>query len=717
MDLPSRRPRIPLKRIGFVVAAALAGVLLFLLTSASANSEFFEASYPYLLALNGAVVVGLAGLVGMQLRQLWREYRVRKFGSRLKYRLVLMFALMAILPGAMIYAVSLQFVIRSIDSWFDVRVDSALEGGIALGQNAFDYLIDQVHEKATEMALSLEDRPLVLPTLLNRLREQAGVANATVLAPNGQILATAVDGVGELIPDLPSQSQLRQLRQGRSFKGMETRGEDSLVIRVVVPIPMRALTAEPLLLQLLQPVPATISRHAEAVELAYRDYQQLTLGRVGLNRMYTLTLTLSLLFALLAALSVAFLMARRLAKPLLLLAEGTQAVAKGDYRPLPALNTSDELGVLTQSFNRMTGQLGDARAAAERNRAAVESARAYLESVLANLSTGVLAFAPDGTLRAANNGAMSILDDELVGFEAIPLAEWPRHQQFRDTLLAQLDAHPGDWQTQIEMAVKDSTPRTLLIHGSRLPERTEGGLVVVFDDITELVAAQRNAAWAEVARRLAHEIKNPLTPIQLSAERLAFKLADQLDPPGRAMLERSTRTIVDQVESMKNLVNAFRDYARLPSPNLGPVDLNVLIGEVLHLYESMSGMVRLELARELPPVVGDAAQLRQVIHNLLQNAQDALADVEDPELKLLTRREGEHAVLLFRDNGPGFPAELLARAFEPYFTTKSRGTGLGLAIVKKIVDEHGGSVGLANRDAGGAEVRIRLRLAETRSTG
>ncbi len=706
-----------MKRFLLIVAAALAAISLFLLTSASSNTELFVSSYPYLFALNGVLVVSLAGLVGVQLRQLWREYRTRQFGSRLKYRLVLMFALMGVVPGVVVYAVSLQFVVRSIQSWFDVRVESALEGGIALGQNALDYLVGQVSDKASDMVLELEGVERVSPALLNRLRERAVVGGATVLTANGQILAMAADASAGLIPDLPSANQLRQARGVRVFHAVESQPDGRLVIRVITQIPLRTLAGEPKLLQLTQAVPETFGRHAEAVQDAYREYQQLTLGREGLNRIYTLTLTMTLLLALLTAVAAAFIIARRLAAPLLILAEGTQAVAQGDFSPRQALPARDELGVLTQSFNRMTRQLEEAREAAERNRAAVESARAYLESVLANLSTGVLAFAPDGTLRAANNGAMSILDDELAGFETIPLAEWPRHHQFRDTLLAQFDAHPGDWQTQIEMTVKDSTPRTLLIHGSRLPARTEGGLVVVFDDITELVAAQRNAAWAEVARRLAHEIKNPLTPIQLSAERLAFKLADQLDAPGRAMLERSTRTIVDQVEAMKNLVNAFRDYARLPSPNLCPVDLNTLIGEVLHLYESAAGMVRLELARELPPVVGDPAQLRQVIHNLLQNAQDALVDAEDPELRLITRREGEYAVLLFRDNGPGFPAELLARAFEPYFTTKSRGTGLGLAIVKKIIDEHGGSVGLANRDAGGAEVRIRLRLAETRSTG
>ncbi|WP_341646707.1 sensor histidine kinase [Thauera sp. SDU_THAU2] len=702
-----------MKRFLLIVAAALAAISLFLLTSASSNTELFVSSYPYLFALNGVLVVALAGLVGVQLRQLWREYRTRQFGSRLKYRLVLMFALMGVVPGVVVYAVSLQFVVRSIQSWFDVRVESALEGGIALGQNALDYLVGQISDKAADMALDLEGVERVSPALLNRLREQAAVGGATVLTANGQILAMAADASAGLIPDLPSANQLRQARGVRVFHVVESQSDGRLVIRVITQIPLRTLAGEPHLLQLTQAVPETFGRHAEAVQDAYREYQQLTLGREGLNRIYTLTLTMTLLLALLTAVAAAFIIARRLAAPLLILAEGTQAVAQGDFSPRQALPARDELGVLTQSFNRMTRQLEEAREAAERNRAAVESARAYLESVLANLSTGVLAFTPDGRLRAANHGAAQILDDALAGFEDITLAEWPRLEGFRDALLDGFAANDSDWQAQIELPMKDSTPLTLLIHGSRLPEGSGGGLVVVFDDISHLIAAQRTAAWGEVARRLAHEIKNPLTPIQLSAERLAFKLADKLDDSGREMLERGTTTIVNQVEAMKNLVNAFRDYARLPAPQLAVIDLNALIREVLHLYESAASLIRPELAADLPRVRGDASQLRQVIHNLLQNAQDALAGVDGGKVRVITRREGERVVLMFRDNGPGFPAEVLAHAFEPYFTTKSRGTGLGLAMVKKIVDEHGGDVRLANLDGGGAEIRIRLRPAET----
>ena len=700
-----------MKRTLLVVVAAIAGISLFLLASATSNTDLFAESYRYLLAINGAIVVALLGLVAFQLRRLWREYRTRQFGSRLKYRLMLMFALMALVPGVVVYAVSLQFVVRSIESWFDVRVDSALEGGIALGQNALDYLTSQVSDKARDMALDLEGVEPVPPTLLNRLREQAGVASATVIGPSGQVVVTVSDGLGGLFPELPSAAQLREARQTQRYHVVDSRTGEGLTIRVVVPIPSRTLNMDTHYLQLMQAVPESFVRNAEAVQEAYREYQQLTLGRAGLNRIYTLTLTLTLLVALLAAVAVAFVLSRRLVAPLLILAEGTQAVAQGDFSPRQALPARDELGVLTQSFNRMTRQLVEARDLADRNRAAVESSRAYLESVLANLSTGVLAFAADGKLRAANAGAMAILQDELEGYEELTLAQWPKHHGFRDALVRGFADNAGDWHEEQELVSQEGATQTLLIHGASLPQASGGGLVVVFDDISRLIAAQRTAAWAEVARRLAHEIKNPLTPIQLSAERLAYKLADRLDDEGREVLERATRTIVNQVEAMKNMVNDFRDYAKLPSPVLGRLDLNALVGEVLNLYESSPVMIRAELGRNLPAVAGDASQIRQVIHNLLQNAEDALAEQEGGVVTLTTRLDGDRVALQLRDNGPGFPAQLLTRAFEPYFTTKSRGTGLGLAMVKKIIDEHGGEVRLLNGETGGAEVRIRLRLA------
>ncbi|CAB1370780.1 sensor histidine kinase [Denitratisoma oestradiolicum] len=693
-------------RVLAIIAAAVAAILLFLLSSASANTDLFARHYPLLLVVNGVVALALVVLVGVQLRQLWRELRAGVFGSRLKSRLLGMLALMAVLPGVLVYGVSMQFAVTSIESWFDVRVDSALEGGLDLARAVLDTQQSELFQRGRTMALDLADNPG--PQRLNRLREQAGVRTATLIGPNGQVLLSSSAEIGSLLPPLPTTAQLRQARGSQGLAWLEGDAEGGFTLHALAPVASRSFGEESML-QLTQPVAKSIAHSAESVEAAYRDYQGLQLGRGGLKRIYTLTLTLTLLLGLFAAVALAFFLARRLAEPLLILAEGTQAVAAGDFTPRAILTTPDELGVLTQSFNRMTQQLNEARQETERHRSELESARTYLESVLTNLSAGVLAFDSRFRLRAANRGALNILGDTLAKFEELPLDQWPRQQTFAQAVLAGFDQGAAEWQRQLELESAQGVPQTLLVRGSILP--TGRGYVVVFDDISQLISAQRSAAWGEVARRLAHEIKNPLTPIQLSAERLQRKLSSKLEGPELEMLARSTRTIVNQVEAMKNMVNDFRDYARLPPPVLAAVDLNALVEEVLLLHESGRMRIATRLAADLPPVLADANQLRQVIHNLLANAQDALTDVATPQTTLFTRLEGNRVLLSVSDNGPGFPPQTLARAFEPYVTSKAKGTGLGLAIVKKIVDEHHGEVRLLNPEGGGAEVALKLPLA------
>jgi nitrogen fixation/metabolism regulation signal transduction histidine kinase len=699
-------------KVALAVIAALGAILLFLLASASANTALFAENYPWLLAINGVAAVALVVLVGLQLRRLRRDFRAGVFGSRLKSRLLLMLSLMAVLPGALVYGVSMQFAVKSIDSWFDVRVDAALEGGLNLGRSVLDTLQADLLAKARDVALDLGDAVLVSPSRLNRLREQAGAQSATLLTLSGQVLASSSAEMGSVLPSLPAPGQLRQARSGR---GMALTGDadgGGLMVRALVPVAESGFTADPRILQLTLMVPASIVKSAESVEAAHRDYQELQLGRAGLKRIYTLTLTLSLLLALFAAIALAFFLAERLARPLLILAEGTQAVAAGDFTPRATVEASDELGVLTHSFNSMTRQLSEARAQADHHRAETEAAQAYLESVLANLSAGVLAFDLRFRLRAANRGAQAILGDDLAGFEQIRLQDWPRHETLAGAILEGFARRGDEWQEQLELARPDSMPQALLVRGTALPAAGGGGYVVVFDDITKLIAAQRSAAWGEVAQRLAHEIKNPLTPIQLSAERLQIKLADQLTGASRELLDRATQTIVSQVEAMKNMVNDFRDYARTPLPQLAPVELRALLDEVLGLYENSRASIAVEPAPTsgpLPPVMADANQLRQVLHNVLTNAQDALAEVDAGKITIATARDAGRIRLTVRDNGPGFPPQILSRAFEPYVTTKSKGTGLGLAIVKKIVDDHGGEIRLANEKGG--EVSIWLPLA------
>jgi len=699
---------------GGAFAAAVGGILWFLLLmSTAADTVLFSRNYPLLVALNVVLALGMVALVGWQVRTLWRDYQAQVFGARLKLRLMLMFGVIAVLPGALVYGVSVQFVTRSIESWFDVRVEKALESGLHLGRSALDSLLADVVEKGRSMASELSDiQEASRRSALLRLREEKGVQTAALFSVGGQLLSSATGELSSLMPELPSQAQLKAARSSRSIGTVEGDG-GKLYLRVLVPVSARDMFDEPRILQLTQPVPAALAQDADAVQGVYRDYQELQLAREGLTRIYALTLTLTVLVALFGAFALAYLMARRLAAPLHILAEGTQAVAQGDFSPRQAIYSGDELGVLTQSFNRMTRQLDEARRDTERHRAEVESARGYLESILANLSTGVLVFDRRFVLRTVNEGALTILNDDFDGVVSVAVDEWPRQQVLGTFIREQFAAtEESEWQAQLELERPNGMPQVLLLRGSRLPEGSGGGDVVVFDDVTRLIAAQRSAAWGEVARRLAHEIKNPLTPIQLSAERLQFKLADKLSNGDADMLARGTQTIINQVQAMKRMVDDFRDYARLPAPEVAPLDLNELIREVLGLYESSSATIETELADDLGPILGDATQLRQIIHNLLRNAEDALEGRDGSRIVIRTARGLRHAWLSIADNGPGFPVELLPRIFEPYVTTKARGTGLGLPIVKKIVDEHQGSIEISNAPEGGARIDIRLPLVK-----
>ncbi len=700
-----------------IIASSFGGILLFLLASASANTALFARHYPWLLGLNAIVALALFVLIVWQVRVLWHEHRAKVFGSRLKLRLMLIFGMMAVLPGVLIYAVSVQFVTKSIETWFDVRVEKALESGINLGRSALDSLLDDLGEKARAIALELSEQPeSQRRAALSRLSEQSGVQYIALFSTDGQLLATATSDLSVFLPVAPTPDKLRQARSGRGYREIESAGGQELLLRVLVPVIPSGLGMETRLLQLTQPVPNALALNAARVQDVYRDYQELSLGRQGLTRIYAMTLTLTVLLALFTAIAMSFVLARRLSAPLSILAEGTQAVAAGDFTPRQAIYSRDELGVLTQSFNQMTRQLDEARRDTEKHRAEVESARAYLESILANLSAGVLVFDRRFRLRTVNAGAQTILDDDFSGLANEAVDAWARQQVLGQEIRNAFAEHGRkEWQTQIELARPGGLPRILLLRGTQLPEGTNGGFVVVFDDVTRLVAAQRSAAWGEVARRLAHEIKNPLTPIQLSAERLQLKLAGKLSNGESEMLNRSTQTIIKQVQAMKRMVNEFSDYARLPAPELAELDLNALVREVLGLYETSQASLSVQLDAGLPHILGDATQMRQIIHNLLRNAEDAQHGEAVQDICVATRRVGDMGEFSVTDAGPGFPEELMGRVFEPYVTTKAGGTGLGLAIVKKIVDEHKGQIRINNRQPRGAEVSILLPLAPGRN--
>lgn len=695
------------------LCVGLGAVALYLLSNASGDAAAFSQYYTLLLGLNGVVAACLLVLVLYQLWNLRRKLKARVFGSKLTLRLLLMFALMAVLPGVLVYGVSVQFLSKSIETWFDVRVDNALEGGLSLGRSALDNLLRDLNKKGEYMALVMVDQPVDEPlTQLNNLREQSGVQEAALFSSRGALIAYSGSERAGLQPDRPTPSLLRQVRQQQPYAAIESIPGKGLYLRVVVPVNVLGLNENIQVLQLLQPVPERLAKDAETVQEVYRDYQELSVSRLGMKRVYGLTLTLALLLALLSSIALAFLLSARLSAPLGLLAKGTQAVASGDFSVMPAVHSGDELGSLMQSFNDMTRQLAEARAVVELNQRQLETAKAYLESILAHLSSGVLAFDENLSLKTMNPAAAEILGVDGAVLSKRRFYKWALNDEALKALAVAVEAlfrhnEGKEWQTQMDYAGKNGN-RVLLVRGTRLPAAVGHDFIVVFDDITHLLQVQRDAAWGEVARRLAHEIKNPLTPIQLSAERLEHKLADKLSAPDAEVLKRATQTIVNQVTALKSMVNAFAEYARAPSLNLEAVDLNQLVYEILALYEHSDAKISTRLAPALPLVTGDPTLLRQVVHNLLQNAQDALAETEEPQITVETAVEENTVRLTVRDNGCGFPEALMARLFEPYVTTKPKGTGLGLAVVKKIIEEHRGRMKVENIQPHGASVCLYL---------
>ncbi|HEV2608612.1 MAG TPA: ATP-binding protein, partial [Xanthomonadaceae bacterium] len=537
---------------------------------------------------------------------------------------------------------------------------------------------------------------------------------AALFSSTGGVLAVGGISGSMATPEPPPPQALLRARVQKTFAAIEET-PDQVLLRVVVPVNSSDPNGPLRVLQVVEQVPKQLQEDAKKVQAGYRDYQEISYSRSALKRLYAMTLTLTLLLALFSALGLAVVLSEQFSLPLGLLAEGTRAVAQGDFSRRHPVQSRDELGVLTESFNTMTAQLAEAKQKGEESHRAVETTRAYLESILANLSAGVLAFDNAFRLRTANPSAAVILQQPLTDLIDVPLADWGRRLPALDAfanLIAEgfRTGRDGQWQRQAQLAVSNHT-RVLLMRGSGLPGEPAPGRVVVFDDVTELADAQRDAAWAEVARRLAHEIKNPLTPIQLSAERLAVKLSGKLDASDEETLSRATQTIVAQVAAMKHMVDDFAIYARQPRPGrMQPVDINALLLDVLGLYENLRPHVSLKLVDDNPVIQGEPTRLRQVFHNLLQNAIDAQADSATPAYDIAVEIRGSELALSIGDRGSGFPGDMIRRAFEPYVTTKAKGTGLGLAIVRKIVEEHHGRVTVENRPQNGALVTLYFPL-------
>jgi nitrogen fixation/metabolism regulation signal transduction histidine kinase len=726
---------------GLAAMVAIGLVLLFLLTQATTNREMYERNYARLFILNVVVASLLMVVIGWIAYRLLKRLRQGKFGSRLLVKLAAIFALAGFAPGVLIYVVSYQFVSRSIESWFDVKVESALDAGLNLGRVTLETLSSDLASKARLAATQLADTQNASAALpLERARVQLGANDLILWSASGQLIAVAGQSQYQLNPERPSQLQFRNARVQRAVTWIEGLDDAEPGITVTAHIKALVLVAstsfgllsEPRFLLVTQLLPPTLVANALAVTEANRQYQERALARDGLRRMYIGTLTLSLFLAVFGAILLAVVLGNQIVRPLLLLADGVNQVAAGDLTPKASLQGADELEGLTRSFADMTQQLADARQAVQTSMGQVNAARANLQTILDNLTSGVMVLDAQGVIQSSNPGATRILRAPLAAYEGRHLSDIESLRVFGESVQAQFDSFLGarsehgldHWQQSFELgnAAAALTGRQadgaiiLVARGAELPGSTR---LLVFDDISEIVSAQRSQAWGEVARRLAHEIKNPLTPIQLSAERLEMKLTGKVAPAEQALLTRSVKTIVDQVEAMKRLVNEFRDYARLPAAELRPVDLNALVTEVMQLYGSGTTQVplQLDLDPHSPRVLGDPQQLRQVIHNLLQNAQDATETAGHVDaghsvtLKTQCIDAAGRVRLSVLDCGTGFPEHILKRAFEPYVTTKARGTGLGLAVVKKIADEHGTRVDIANRVANGKVVGAQVSLS------
>ncbi|MDR2877824.1 MAG: HAMP domain-containing protein [Chromatiales bacterium] len=695
---------------------------LYLMGAATQNSAEFGRLYIVLLAVNIIGVITLAVLITANCARLVRQYRARAVGSRLTVRLLGIFVTLALLPGVVVYYFSLDFIARGIDSWFDVRFERALDDALELSRISLDERKREYMRRTDQIADALSFTPADrAATTLSDMRAQYDAYELTLIGASGHINAFSSANSLAILPHLPPEVVLRQVRQGSDYVGVDSIDSSGLYVRVVRALPVQHPVEETRLLQALYPVSSHIGVLADSIEEASSSYRQLVFLRDPLKNSFLLTLSLVLLLSLLTAVWAAFFLARRLVAPIRVLALGTRAVAAGDYdRQLPQ-HSQDEMGFLVQSFNDMTRRLAQARDETLVSQHQAEGERAYLRAVLGRLSSGVITIDRRRVIRTANHAAGQILGIDVRAYVSKPLAtlgsDHEHLAQFVEAVRARLSGIE-DWREEI--IIQGPSGRCILMCGGASLADTEyqgGGNVLVFEDITALVQAQRDAAWGEVARRLAHEIKNPLTPIRLSAERLRHKYLRGMAPGDAEILDRSTHTIVQQVQVMEEMVKAFSEYARTPQLRLQPIDLHAFVEEVLDLYRGGSSQVNFvtEFEPGLPRVDVDPGRMRQLLHNLIKNALEAAPSDQDCVISirasLLTMDSGTRMLeMRVHDNGPGLPVDMFGRFFEPYVTTKHKGNGLGLAIVKKIVEEHGGSVSAENAPEGGAVIVIKFAL-------
>lgn len=717
-------------RLALAVVFVLAGVVLAMLSIATGVGSHFDEAYPWLLGTNFVLAAIMAVLTVLVLLRTWRRYRQRVFGSRLMVRLAMAFALMGILPVLLISLVSAQFIARTIDSWFSQSVEGALESGAALGRATLDSIQADALNQVRRLSLALESVPNdQLTVTIEGLTEGREGLEILVLDARGRVLAIRSASLFRLVPDMPSSEALNRARATRQFVLVEPKPDGpayGLQVRALV-MSVRgesSATGGIRFVQWLEPIPDPLSRNIEALNAGYSDYRQLVLGKAGIRKIYEVTLGLALLLALFGALSAAVLLSGWLAGPLRSLERGTKALAEGEAPQLREDSSDHELADLIRSFNEMTRQISEARQQAAESQQKTQASMFFLEQVLSHLSAGVMVFDEGWRLKQFNHSAERLLDTPLGEHLDWPISRLPGlaavSQDIQAGLSDAMARNQSEDQRQMEVEAKDGSQRSFLMNASLLPSVMPGQptqYVLVFDDISTLLAAQRARTWADMARRLAHEIKNPLTPIQLSAERLERKLTGRVGEEEQEWVHRACTTIVNQVASLKAMVDEFRNYARMPMANPEALELGLLVSEVMPLY-AVDSRVMAEIPTEACWVTADRGQLIQVIHNLVQNAQDAIGDRPEAGVRIACGHDrGASPPFIYLrvdDDGLGLSPELASRIFEPYVTNKAKGSGLGLAIVKKIAEENQASITLENRRNDQAEVvgaRAELRFA------